>query len=142
VTGVPEQPDLSEQPGPAVLPGPAALPGADPFTWVDGVPVVRPAQEIDLANADSLRAALLAAAEAGTPVVVVDMTQTAFCDSTGLNVLVRAHKQLESLGRELRIVFREPTLLRIFTVTGINSMFHLFPTLDQALGDEAEARPA
>ena len=113
-----------------------------PYTWVSGVPVVDPPEEIDLGNAESLRASLLAAAEAGTDTVIVDMTRTAFCDSTGLNVLVRAHKQLEAQQRNLRIVFREPTLLRIFTVTGMSSMFHLFPSLDEALAGPTQAPAA
>jgi anti-sigma B factor antagonist len=100
---------------------------------VSGVPVVRPEPEIDLGNADRLRLALLRAMTDSPAVVVVDMTDTAFCDSTGLNVLVRAHKQLEAAGGELRVVIREPTLLRIFAVTGISSMFHMFTTLDEAL---------
>ena len=106
---------------------------------VAGVPVVRPEPEIDLGNADRLRFALLRAMTDSPPVVVVDMTGTAFCDSTGLNVLVRAHKQLEAAGGELRVVIREPTLLRIFAVTGISSMFHMFTTLDEALAPPVRA---
>jgi anti-sigma B factor antagonist len=107
-------------------------PGGE-LTWVSGRPVVRAAEEIDATNADALRAAIMLAAQSDPGVVVVDMTDTAFCDSTGLSVLVRAHKQLESQGGELRMVTREPTLLRIFTVTGIASMFHMFASLDEAL---------
>jgi anti-anti-sigma factor len=106
--------------------------GAEPGELA-GLPVVRPPAEIDVANAEALRAELLAASPTGTSTVVVDMTGTAFCDSTGLNVLVRAHKRLEGAGGELRLVIREPTLLRIFTVTGMISMFHIFGSLDEAL---------
>jgi anti-anti-sigma factor len=106
-------------------------------TWVAGVPVVTPPLEIDVGNAGDLRAGILAAIEAGRDVVIIDMSETAFCDSTGLNVLVRAHKQLTADGRELRLVIREATLLRIFTVTGVSTMFHLFTSLDEALAPAA-----
>jgi anti-anti-sigma factor len=106
---------------------------AEQLTWVQGYPVVQPETEIDVANADSLRAAIQAASRSGHDVVIVDMSQTAFCDSTGLNVLVLAHKRLEAAGGELRLVIREPTLLRIFTVTGMNSMFHMFASLAEAV---------
>jgi anti-anti-sigma factor len=103
------------------------------LTRVQGYPVVQPEEEIDVANADGLRAAIQEAGQDGQNVVIVDMSQTAFCDSTGLNVLVLAHKRLAAAGGELRLVIREPTLLRIFTVTGMTSMFHMFGSLTEAL---------
>lgn len=113
--------------------------GAEPAELA-GLPVVRPPVEIDVANAEALRADLLAASPTGSDIVVVDMTGTAFCDSTGLNVLVRAHKRLEDAGGELRVVIREPTLLRIFTVTGMITMFHVFASLDDALAGPPDPR--
>jgi anti-sigma B factor antagonist len=113
VTGVSEQPDQ--------------------VTQVDGVPVVKAAVEVDATNAKDLRSAILAAIGTGTERLIVDMSDTEFCDSTGLNVLVRAHKRLEEAGGELLLVATEPTLLRIFKVTGMDTMFHLFASLDEAL---------
>jgi anti-anti-sigma factor len=100
---------------------------------VSGVPVVRGAVEVDATNADDLRAAIVSAIGIGTERLIVDLGETEFCDSTGLNVLVRAHKRLEDAGGELLLVAREPTLLRIFKVTGMDTMFHLYPSLDEAL---------
>lgn len=113
-------------------------------TWVSGLPVVTPPPEIDIANAGDLRADIIAAGANGRDVVIINMSETAFCDSTGLNVLVRAHKQLSAEGRQLRLVIREPTLLRIFTVTGMSTMFQLFASLDDALAGTPEdaGRPA
>jgi anti-sigma B factor antagonist len=113
VTGVSEQPDQ--------------------VTRVDGVPVVKAAVEVDATNAQDLRSAILAAISTSTERLIVDMSDTGFCDSTGLNVLVRAHKRLEEAGGELLLVATEPTLLRIFKVTGMDTMFHLFASLDEAL---------
>jgi anti-sigma B factor antagonist len=61
------------------------------------------------------------------------MSGTAFCDSTGLNVLVRAHKRALAEGGALRVVVAEPTLIRIFTVIGADQMFPVFATLDEAV---------
>lgn len=105
----------------------------DQVTQVDGVPVVKAAVEVDATNAKDLRSAILAAIGTGTERLIVDMSDTEFCDSTGLNVLVRAHKRLEEAGGELLLVATEPTLLRIFKVTGMDTMFHLFASLDEAL---------
>jgi anti-sigma B factor antagonist len=110
VTGVSEQPDQLSQ--------------------VNGVPVVRAAVEVDATNAQDLRSAIVAAITTGAERLIVDMGGT---ESTGLNVLVRAHKRLADGGGELLLVATEPTLLRIFKVTGMDTMFHLFASLDEAL---------
>ena len=104
-----------------------------PVEVVSGVPVVTAPEEIDITNAAGLRAALLEAAAQGSRTLVVDMAQTQFCDSAGLNVLVRAHKRARAEGRELRLVICTAAVLRIFAVTGIDHLIPSFPNLEQAL---------
>jgi anti-sigma B factor antagonist len=99
----------------------------------DELAVVTTPDEIDIANASLLREALIVAASAGVPVIVVDMSGTEFCDSTGLNVLVRALRQTVEDGGELRLVVGGRALRRILTVTGVSSMFRMYETLGQAL---------
>ena len=57
--------------------------------------VVTP-EEIDITNADGLRAALLEAAARGPGRFVVDMSRTEFCDTAGIHALVAAHKRAEA----------------------------------------------
>src|SRR6516165_3065722 len=90
-------------------------------------------EEIDITNAAGLRAALLEAAARGSKTLVADLAQTQFCDSAGLNVLVRAHKRAQDNGSELLLVICAATVLRIFAVTGIDHLIPTFSTLDQAL---------
>ena len=104
-----------------------------PVQVVRGVPVVGAPEEIDVANAARLRAALLGAAARGNGTLVVDMSQTQFCDSAGLHVLVRAHKRAQSTGGEMLLVISAATILRIFAVTGIGRLMPSFPSLHQAL---------
>ena len=104
-----------------------------PVEVVSGVPVVTAPEEIDIGNAGELRAALLEAAAHGSGTLVVDMAQTQFCDSAGLNVLVRAHKQARAEGGELLLVIGAAAVLRIFAVTGIDHLIPNFPNLEQAL---------
>jgi anti-sigma B factor antagonist len=95
--------------------------------------VVTAPEEIDITNAPVLRAALLEAAAHGSRTLVVDMTQTQFCDSAGLNLLVRAHKRAQAEGGELLLVICAAAVLRIFAVTGIDHLIPTFPDLEQAL---------
>jgi anti-sigma B factor antagonist len=105
----------------------------DQLSHVNGVPVVRGAVEVDATNAADLRSAIVAGLGDGASALIVDMSETEFCDSTGLNVLVRAHTRLAAAGGEMLLVATQPTLLRIFKVTGMDTMFHLFASLDEAL---------
>jgi anti-anti-sigma factor len=109
-----------------------------PVEVVSGVPVVTAPAEIDIGNAPGLRAALLEAAAHGSRTLVVDMAQTQFCDSAGLNVLVRAHKRARTEGGELLLVICAAAVLRIFAVTGIDHLIPHFPSLPQALAPNLE----
>jgi anti-anti-sigma factor len=104
-----------------------------PVEVVSGVPVVTAPEEIDITNAAGLRAALLEAAAHGSGTLVVDMAQTQFCDSAGLNVLVRAHQRAQADGGELLLVICTAAVLRIFAVTGIDHLIPNSPTLEEAL---------
>jgi anti-anti-sigma factor len=104
-----------------------------PVEVIGGVPVVTAPEEIDIGNAAGLRGALLEAAAHGSRTLVVDMAQTQFCDSAGLNVLVRAHRRAHAASGELLLVICAAAVLRIFAVTGIDHLIPNFPNLEQAL---------
>jgi anti-anti-sigma factor len=108
----------------------------------DGLTVVTTPDEIDITNAGLLRDALLAAAAGGQPVVVVDMTGTEFCDSTGLNVLVRALRQAEQADIELLLVVRASALQRMLAVSGVGELFRTYGSLAEAVDAARAQRPA
>ncbi len=109
---------------------------------LDGLPIIAAPTEIDIANAHALRGALLAAGDTEHATVVLDLTQTAFCDSNALNVLVRARNRAAAAGGEVRLVIRETSLLRIFAITGIDRMFPIFASLPEALAPGPQGTPA
>lgn len=113
--------------------------GSFPVAAVNGVPVVTAPEEIDVTNATLLRSVLLEAATAGYATLVVDMSQTQFCDSAGLNVLVRAHQRAQAQGGEVRLVITGADVRRIFTVTGIDRVIPSFSTLGEALAPPCPA---
>jgi anti-anti-sigma factor len=107
------------------------LPVQFPYS-AGGVPVVAAPEEIDITTAYGLRAALASAAR-GQATVVVDMTRTHACDTTGLHVLVRAHRRALAQGGELRLVISSPELRQLFTITGLDRVIRHFGSLDEAL---------
>jgi anti-sigma B factor antagonist len=100
---------------------------------VCGVPVVTTPEEIDIANAPGLRAALLDAAAHGRGTVVVDMSRTQFCDSAGLHTLIRAHERSQADGDDVLVVISATTVLRVFAISGLDRIIPNFSRLEEAL---------
>jgi anti-sigma B factor antagonist len=114
--------------------------GRFPVELVSGVPVVAAPEEIDITNAPELRSALLAAAADRPGTLVVDMTRTRFCDSSGLHALLAAHKRAQAEGGELLLVMPNAAVLRVFAVTGIDCMIPNFTSLEDALAQHPTQR--
>jgi anti-sigma B factor antagonist len=108
-----------------------------PLGVLSGVAVVVAPEEIDISNVGVLRSALQDADADGSRGLVVDMSRTQFCDSSGLNVLVRAHQRAQTRGSQLRLVMTGASVMRIFVVTGIDRVIPIFRSVEEALADSA-----
>lgn len=96
--------------------------------------------EVDFTNVPQLSEALLTACRSN-PVVVVDMSETGFCDSSGVRALVHAHQLARASGGELRAVVASPVLMRILAVMGVDRLFRIFASLAEALATASESAP-
>jgi anti-sigma B factor antagonist len=81
-----------------------------------------------------LRSALQEAAADGHGTLVLDMTKTRFCDSSGIHTLLAVHQRAQSDDGELLLVIPHPAALRILAITGINRVIPNVTSLDEALG--------
>jgi anti-sigma B factor antagonist len=117
-----------------------------PVELVEGMPVVAGPEEIDITNADGLRAALGQVASTGHRTLVVDLTRTRFCDSAGIHALVDAHKRVQPEGGQVLVVLSGAAVPRIFEITGIDRVLPRFPSvaaaLEYALAAETPGPPA
>ncbi len=89
--------------------------------------------DLDLASAPSLKWALADVQASEAKHVVVDFSRVGFIDSTALGVLVGAQRALDP-GVRLAIACTDENVLRIFELTGLDGMFEIVPTLQDALG--------
>jgi anti-sigma B factor antagonist len=109
------------------------MPGAGyELSWAGGIPVITTPGEIDVSNAAQFRQSLLSGAD-GHPTLVVDMSGTVFCDSTGVHQLVRARARAGAAGGEVRLVIRTAPVRRLFAIMGIDQLFPVFASLEQAV---------
>lgn len=99
----------------------------------NGTAIVEVAGELDLYTAPRLKETLLATLENDASRIVVDMTDVHFIDSSALGVLIGAVKRLHSREGRLVLVSLDENVNWIFQITGLNNVFDIYPTLDEAL---------
>lgn len=81
--------------------------------------------ELDIVSAPRLRGALVEALEACEDGgrLVLDLSEVTFCDSTGLNTLLRARRRAVSDHRFLVIRAASPQVTHLLEVTGAAHLF-------------------
>jgi len=107
----------------------AAVTGVDTR---DGVVVVSLAGELDLYNAEEVRSALLEACAGEPAVLVVDLGEVTFIDSTALGVLIEARSRMAD-GRRFRLAGPGIETRRALEVSGLDRHFLVHDTVPEAL---------
>lgn len=98
----------------------------------DGTPVVQVGGDLDVCTAPRLKEALDGAAAQGSR-VVLDLSDVHFIDSTALGVLVSAQQRARADDGDLCLVLDDPYLLKIFHITGFDTVFSIFPQVADAV---------
>ena len=99
----------------------------------DGTYVISLTGEVDLYTAPEFKQQLLNVIAEGGKDVVVDFTDTTFIDSTTLGVLVGGVKRLRAEDGRLSLVCSDRNITKIFEITGLDRVFTIYTTRDEAL---------
>jgi anti-sigma B factor antagonist len=99
----------------------------------DDTYVISLAGEVDLYTAPEFKQQLLEVIAQGGKEVIVDFGGTTFIDSTTLGVLVGGVKRLRSNDGQLALVCDDRNITKIFEITGLDRVFTIYPTRDEAL---------
>jgi len=90
--------------------------------------------ELDVGTVNRFGAALGEAVQGRQgAVVVADLTQLTFMDSSGLAAMLGALRELSRVGGRLVVACANPTVLRVFQITRTDATFEIHPTVEQAL---------
>jgi anti-anti-sigma factor len=102
--------------------------------YVDQVPVVDCAGEIDLTNVHELETALNQAARSDVGTVIVTLVNTTYLDSQGLRVIFSVGERLTTARQRLLLVASPgSTPRRILEVAGMERTYRVFATVEDAL---------
>lgn len=85
----------------------------------NGAPLVAVSGELDLASTPALEQELERVSATAPSLVIIDLRELDFMDSTGLSVLIRAHQQSQQCGYRLGIVNGSRQIRRLLTLTGV-----------------------
>ena len=110
----------------------------------DDAYVISLSGEVDLYTAPEFKQQLLDVIGKGAKSVVVDFSNTTFIDSTTLGVLVGGVKRLRTNDGQLSLVCSDRNITKIFEITGLDRVFTIYPTRDEAVAklDSAGQAPA
>ena len=99
---------------------------------VDGAVVVSLSGEFDLYAADELAVAF-ERTSANSRLVVVDLSEVQFFDSTALGLVLGLRRRLLNIGGRLALVIDGREALRVFEISGLDRIFSLSRTVDEAV---------
>lgn len=88
--------------------------------------------EVDVYTSPALKGRLVEAVEDGCTRLVVVLDSVGFIDSSGLGVLVGALRRMKERGNDMRIVCTREQVLKIFRITGLDKVFPIVATVEEA----------
>ncbi|MDX6744764.1 STAS domain-containing protein [Actinocorallia sp. A-T 12471] len=89
-------------------------------TRTDDRAVVTARGSIDLHSSESLRGCLVELVDSGHTEITLDLTAVDFCDSSGLNVLVRAYKHARAVNAVLTVTGAYGRVENVLRTTGLD----------------------
>ncbi|MCK2221986.1 STAS domain-containing protein [Actinomadura sp. ATCC 31491] len=98
-----------------------------------GVHVLAVHGDLDHHTSPRLQEALDALAPAGGDLLVIDLTELPFCDSTGVSVLVAAHQRAQDAGVRLALAGLHADLAHIFKIMGLDRLLSFYDSTDDAI---------
>lgn len=110
--------------------------------WSGRQAVVSLPEHIDVSNAGRIREELLAILNRGAQALIVDMTATMSCDEAGAAAVVRAYRRASTSGTELRLVVTSGIVRRVLSISGVDRLVPMYPTLQASLAARAPAAGA
>ena len=97
--------------------------------------VIAVSGELDLASSPALQEELdRVASDSG--LLIIDLRELDFMDSTGLSVLVRAHQRAEEQGRRLAMVKGPQQVQRLLSLTGVADRLTLVDSPEELIGQQ------
>ena len=98
-----------------------------------GAHLITVSGEVHVTTAPQLSERITEVVEQGNTALVLDLTNVELIDSTGLHALLNALRLVTQCHGRLALVATNPTVLRLFQITGLEKTFDIFETREAAI---------
>jgi anti-sigma B factor antagonist len=95
--------------------------------------IIAVAGELDLASSPKLEQQLDEVWASDAELLVIDLRELEFMDSTGLSIIVGAQQRLGDSERKLSVVKGPPQVQRLLDLTGVSERLQLVDTPEEVL---------
>ena len=107
--------------------------------WHDEVPVAKLHGEVDASNVKEIGDRLRALLSNRSVAMVVDLSQTTYLDSAGINLLFSLGEEMRGRQQRLGLVVADTSpIARMIVLTGLDQTLPVRPSLADALADVGE----
>lgn len=98
-----------------------------------GVTIVHLRERIDVGRALELRDLLATRIDSPAARVLLDLSEVTLVDSSGIGVLVTAHRRADGEGARFALAGATGTVARVFEMTRTNKLLSLYPTVEEGV---------
>lgn len=106
-----------------------------------GLAIAMVVGDVDVQTAPTLHSEALEIIQHGHPRLALDLAQVGFCDSAGLSALIRLWHAARAAGGSLSLAAVPDRLMRMLTLTGVDSLVPIHATAADAAAAMADSRP-
>ena len=115
--------------------GPAESVGVRPESAGAAYSVVVLAGEVDATNSDELYGVLESVVTQQPRLLIVDMSELSFMDSTGLRMLLRSSRSLDQQGGVLALAAPQVSVARVLQLTRADQLIPVYESMADAIAD-------
>ena len=105
-----------------------------PVTLIGGVPVARMPADVDAANVERIGLALTESIPREAPCLILDLEETRYLDSVGIDMLFKLNEQLRRCRQTLRLAVPEQApIRRLLQIAAVDASMPVHPHVEDAL---------
>ncbi len=93
--------------------------------------------DVDLYSSPQVRKAIIALAEKKTPVILVDLHEVSYMDSSGVATLVEGLQQAGKYQGKFKLFGLSPAVQEVFELSRLDKVFEIYLNEDAAFGSLA-----
>lgn len=90
-------------------------------------------EKLDASNAPELKAHFLQLNKVGSNYIILDMSKTKYCDSSGLSAVLIANRLCKDTNGKFALSGLQPTVLKLIEIAQLDKVLTIGSTTDAAL---------